>query len=154
MAGFRLFTSNRLEILFEYLAQVLEGPLPSPLDQEIIVVQSKGMERWISMKLAQKFGIWGNGRYPFPKAVIRELFKMAAPDIQDDDPFDPKALTWRIMKSLSFCTGKAGFEVLRKYLGDEANNLKRLQLAEQLAKIFDRYMVFRPEWIFAWEEGQ
>ncbi len=154
MAGFRLFTSNRLEILFEYLAQVLEGPLPSPLDQEIIVVQSKGMERWISMKLAQKFGIWGNGRYPFPKAVIRELFKMVTPDIPDDDPFDPKALTWRIMKSLSFCTGKAGFEVLRKYLGDEANNLKRLQLAEQLAKIFDRYMVFRPEWIFAWEEGK
>ncbi|MBW2001697.1 MAG: exodeoxyribonuclease V subunit gamma, partial [Deltaproteobacteria bacterium] len=58
----RLFTSNRLEILADILAEVLEEPLASVLDEEIIVVQSKGMERWVSMQLAQRHGICANYR--------------------------------------------------------------------------------------------
>ena len=37
----RLFTGNRLEILADQLAAVLAEPLPSPLEPETIVVQSK-----------------------------------------------------------------------------------------------------------------
>ena len=55
MSPLRLFTGNRLELLAEALARVLETPLASPLDQEVIVVQSKGMERWVSMQLALHF---------------------------------------------------------------------------------------------------
>jgi len=47
----RLFTSNRLEILADALAKVLEKPLATPLAKELILVQSKGMEkRWISLQ--------------------------------------------------------------------------------------------------------
>ena len=52
MAGLRLYTSNRLEILAQRLAEVLGRPLASPLDREVIVVQSSGMERWLSMQLS------------------------------------------------------------------------------------------------------
>ena len=40
-----VFTSNRLEILADALARVLEKPLATPLAKELILVQSKGMER-------------------------------------------------------------------------------------------------------------
>ena len=43
----RLFVSNRLEVLAEQLAAVLQTPLSSPLAPEVIVVQSKGMERHV-----------------------------------------------------------------------------------------------------------
>ncbi len=39
-----LYTSNRLEILSEKLAEVLSKPLASPLQREIILVQSRGRE--------------------------------------------------------------------------------------------------------------
>jgi exodeoxyribonuclease V gamma subunit len=55
--GLNLHTSNRLEILPEKLAEVLSKPLASPLQQEIILVQSRGMERWVSMELARHNGI-------------------------------------------------------------------------------------------------
>ncbi len=45
MPGLNLFTGNRLEILAEKLAELLSKPLGSPLQKEIILVQSKGMER-------------------------------------------------------------------------------------------------------------
>jgi exodeoxyribonuclease V gamma subunit len=49
MPAFNVFFSNRLEILGEQLARIVRTPLSSPLTAEIIVVQSRGMERWISM---------------------------------------------------------------------------------------------------------
>jgi len=154
MAYLRVFESNRLEILVECLTEVLDEPLASPLEQEYIVVQSKGMERWLSMKLAQAFGIWGNCRYPFPNAMIHELIRAVVPDIPDGTPFDPKILAWRIMKRLPACSLRPGFESLRNYLGDDAGSLKHLQLAERLANTFDQYTMFRAEWVLDWEEGK
>ncbi|MEW5802846.1 MAG: exodeoxyribonuclease V subunit gamma [bacterium] len=153
-ACLRVFESNRLEILAECLAEILDEPLPLPLDQEYIVVQSKGMERWLSMELAQRFGIWGNCRYPFPNAMINELIRLIVPDVPEGTAFDPKILAWRIMKRLSPCALQPGYESLRNYLLDDAYGLKQLQLAERLANTFDQYTMFRPEWVLDWEDGK
>ena len=70
-----VYTSNRMEILAEQLAQIVRAPLPSPLIPEIIVVQSRGMERWISMQLAKFNGISANCSFPFPNAFLESIFK-------------------------------------------------------------------------------
>jgi len=49
MRGLNLYVSNRMEILAEKLADVVDRPLVSPLTPEIIVVESRGMERLFSM---------------------------------------------------------------------------------------------------------
>ena len=66
--AFSIHTSNRLEILAQLLAQQISKPLKSPLAPEVIVVQSRGMERWISLELARYKGISANCRFPFPDA--------------------------------------------------------------------------------------
>jgi exodeoxyribonuclease V gamma subunit len=71
----KLFTSNRLEILAKQLAGVVRTPLPTPFTPEIIVVQSRGMERWISMALAGLNGISANCSFPFPNAFLEDIFK-------------------------------------------------------------------------------
>jgi len=150
----RLFTSNRLEILADTLAEVLEEPLASVLDEEIIVVQSKGMERWVSMQLAQRHGICANYRFPFPNAFVHEVFQKVIPDLPERSDFDPKTLTWRIAKLLPLCIRKSGFESLSAYLGDNQRNVKRFQLSERIADTVDQYLLFRPEMIFRWEGGE
>ena len=57
MCGFNLYTSNRLEILADKLAEAVAKPLHSPLTPEIIIVQSFGMQQWISLELAKRFDI-------------------------------------------------------------------------------------------------
>jgi exodeoxyribonuclease V gamma subunit len=150
----RLFTSNRLEILADTLAEVLGKPLASVLDEEIIVVQSKGMERWVSMQLAQRHGICANYRFPFPNAFVHEVFQKVIPDIPERSDFDPKTMTWRIMKLLPSCIRKPGFEGLSAYLGDTQRNVKCFQLSERIADTFDQYLLFRPQMIFQWEGGE
>ena len=70
VASFRRFTSNRMEVLAQRLCEVLKTPLASPLATEIVVVQSRGMERWLSLQLAEAHGICANIRFPFPNALV------------------------------------------------------------------------------------
>ncbi len=154
MPGLKLFFSNRLEILAEKLAEKIKPPLSSPLKEEIIVVQSKGMERWLSMQLAEYHGICANCKFPFPNAIIQELFQKIFPDIPECLPFDPKIMTWRIMKLLPEFLKRPGFESIRNYLEKNEGELRLYQLSERIADTFDQYLIFRPEMIFEWEQGK
>ncbi len=154
MTHFRLFSSNRLEVLAESLARALSMPPASPLDQEVIVVQSKGMERWVSMELARRHGICANCRFPFPMAFVYEIFQTVIPGLPEHTPYDPRITTWKIMKLLPSCITRPGFEKLGLYLGEDWPGLKSLQLSEGIANTFDQYMLFRPEMILRWEGGE
>ena len=154
LPGLRLFTSNRLEILADNLAELLNRPLASPLDAEVVVVQSRGMERWVSMQLARRQGICANLRFPFPNAFVQDVFCRVLSDLPERSPFDPEIITWRIMKLLPSCIHRPGFEDLGTYLEDAGDRLKRLQLSERIADTIDQYLLFRPQMIFDWEKGK
>jgi len=152
--GLKIYTSNRLEILAKQLAQIVREPLSSPFAQETIVVQSLGMERWISMELASHNGISANCYFPFPNKLLQDIFKNIIPELPDDSPFESAVMTFKIMKILPACLSVPGFESIKSYLKDDINNLKLFQLAEKIADTFEQYLVFRPEMIFQWEEGR
>ena len=89
MHGLKIYTSNYMEILAEQLARTVREPLSSPLSPEIIVVQSRGMERWVSLELARHNGICANCHFPFPNVFLEEFFKKMIGDLPDESPFDP-----------------------------------------------------------------
>jgi exodeoxyribonuclease V gamma subunit len=153
MSGLNIFTGNRLEILAQRLSQMVNTALSSVLAAEIIVVQSKGMERWLSLEIARHNGICANVRFPFPNSFLQEIAKQVLPEFPEPSPFEPEILMFKIMKILPGCAQLAGFERLKAYLADDATHLKRLQLSSKLADMFDQYQVFRPEMIFQWEQG-
>ena len=154
MNGIQLYTSNYLETLVEQLADSLRAPLSSPLEEELIVVQSSGMQRWVSMQLAERLGICANCRFPFPNAFLHEMFRRLVPDIPETSPFEPEVMTWRIMDLLAVYRTQPGFESLAGYLGEDVGGLRSLQLAERIADLFDQYLLFRPEMILSWQQSE
>ena len=148
MGNFRVFISNRLEILADQLGRVLQDALPSPFDPEIIVVQSKGMERWISLQLAERQGICANCRFPFPNSFVQEIFQGVLKNLTKPALFDPGVMTWRVMRVLPKLIGEPAFEPLRIYLESGRRDLKRFQLSQRIADLFDQYLLFRPEMMF------
>ena len=151
--SFNLYTSNRLEILADKLAEAVAKPLHSPLTPEIIIVQSFGMQQWISLELAKRFGIWTNCRYPFPNTYLQEIFDLLIPDKPDAFIFDREVMTWRIMQLLPQCIDSPGFEPLKTYLEDDAGYFRTWQLSRQIANLFDQYCIYRPKMILRWEAG-
>lgn len=149
-----LYTSNKVENLVQVLAEVLSKPLSTPFQPDVIVVQSKGMERYLSMQLADRLGIWANCRYLFPNALLADLFRKTLGEIPSGSPFEPEVLTWRIMKALPAMLDHPGFKSLKEYLEADPGDLRRLQLSALVADTFDQYLLFRPDMISRWEKGE
>ncbi len=150
---FKLISGNRLELLALDLSKRFGGG--DIFTPEIIVVQSRGMERWLSLRLAEFNGIAANLQFPFPKAFIsNHVFSAISPDICERDVFpSPEISVWKICGLLpSLIESDRDFAQLRNYIADDHSGLKLFQLAEQLAKLFDNYLVFRPDVIREWDK--
>ncbi len=153
MSGFRLFLSNRLEVLSDKLVDVLIRPMSTPLEKEIIVVQSRGMEKWLSLKLAEAHGICANYEFPFPNTFLNRMFSLLVPEYKYFDLFEPDIMTWEIIGVINRLLDADGFRSIKTYLSDDTQELKKYQLARHIADRFDQYMVYRPEMILDWERG-
>ncbi len=175
MSEFRLYTSNKLENLINKLIKTLSIPLSTPFKQETIIIQSKGMERWISMQLASYFGIQANTQFPFPNSVINNIFKLLLGYSSNNSLFRPEVLAWRIMSILPGLLRLNEFLSIKNYLlsNTEENsisdfysninskkdelydykNLKLYQLSSLIADTFDQYLFYRPGLIFSWERN-
>ena len=154
MPGLKLYTSNRLEALAEELSEILRQPLASATVPEIILVQSRGMERWLSLEMARRLGICANIRFPFPNHFVEELFSAVLPDRPGSPAFDPEVLVWRVMRLLPRCLGGEEFRPLKAYLDDDDRGVKRYQLSRIIARLFDQYLVYRPDMVLGWESGR
>lgn len=154
MPGLNLYTSNRLENLAQQLAAAVRTPASSPLVPGTVVVQSRGMERWICLQLASLNTICANVQFPFPNAFFNDLFGRLFPDMGAAAPYDPDVLVWHIMELLPEMCQKSAFERLALYLDDDYGQRKQYQLAAKIADTFDQYIVFRPEMMAAWESGR
>lgn len=149
----KIYTSNRMENLVSALAGVVSKPLAAPFTAELIVVQSKGMQRWLSMELARRFGVWANCSYPFPNAFVAGLFSLTLPEAAATGGFSPDVMTWKLFALLTGIEDAAVFSPLHHYLADDREDLKRFQLAQRLADTFDQYTLFRPDMLRSWEAG-
>lgn len=150
MNGLFLHTGNRLESLVGQLAGVVSKPGPTPLQPETVLVQSLGMQRWISLQLAEKLGICMNVEFPFPRGFIDETIRALIPDAAPPESFAPELLAWKIHRLLPGFLDLPGFAPVARFLAD-ADDLKLFQLSQRLGRLFDQYLAYRPEMLCEWE---
>ncbi|MBW1848363.1 MAG: exodeoxyribonuclease V subunit gamma, partial [Deltaproteobacteria bacterium] len=162
MTYLNVIVSNRLEILSERLARQLKEPLStigsiSPQSQalipETIIIQSRGMERWVSMEIAGYNGICANCRFPFPNHFWDDLSHRIIPDLPKISPFDTDIMKFKLMHLIPKHINKKGLKELKKYLSQDSNSIMLFQISGMIADLFDQYLVFRPDMILSWEEG-
>ncbi len=152
--GLHLHTSNRLEVSVAELAAIIARPAGSFFEPETIVVQSVGMSRWLSLRLAEAHGICANVRFPFPQKFISEIFAAALPNTPTSGGFEREILPWRIMQILPAVSEREEFAPVSRYLAGDRQAMKRYQLSQKIGEVFDRYLVFRPELILRWDAGE
>jgi len=150
---FYLHTSNRTENLLLHLAKLIEAdPFASIFEKEYIVIQSQGMERMICQYMARYFTSWCNYGFLLPVNFLQEIAGRLDMEITPDC-YERSFLCWRIEAHLRNID-EAVYVPLRSYLQGEQIELKRYQLARQLAHVFDQYQMMRPEMLRSWERQQ
>ena len=145
--------SNRLEILADRMADVLSTPLRSPLAPEIVTLQSGGVARWLSLQLAQRRAICANVRFLFPAELLWYVFEQTLANVPHESQYDAATLTWRLLAQLDAAHDDVMLGSVAGYLAD-GDPLKRYQLARRLGEVFEQYLVFRSDWIRAWEQAE
>ncbi|MDD5411451.1 MAG: exodeoxyribonuclease V subunit gamma, partial [Methylobacter sp.] len=93
---FILHSSNKTENLVAHLTAVIENsPLSSPFAKEVFLIQSQGMERWLSQQLADQFKVWGNYEFLFPGKFFSSLAQKIDSRLSDA-AFERNLMLWRI----------------------------------------------------------
>ncbi|MFH1983622.1 MAG: exodeoxyribonuclease V subunit gamma [Pseudomonadota bacterium] len=152
--GMTLYAGNRLEDLADMLAQVLDRQPTDPMEPETVIIQSRGMERWVSLALADRLGICANLRFPFPNAFLDTIMTAVFTDMDAAAFMDRDTLTFRMMDPLADPELRAAAPELAVYLsGDGDAVLKAYQFARHLSDRFDQYAVFRPDMVTGWLSG-
>lgn len=154
---------NQLEALADALATLLAVPVDNPLEPDIILVQNPGMQHWLSMQLAQhpERRISMNLRFPLPVTEFWTLIRqILGPDsVPEASPYRREVLSWRLDALLareSVVNDPLFAEPTRYWRrqSDRQQAVRRHQLAEQLADLYEQYLLYRPDWIADWDAGQ
>ena len=102
-----LHRSNRAEVLVAKLAEVVKSPAGGPFACECIAVQGKGMERWLSMELAKRHGVWANPDFPFARELVTRAYAAVLPE-QGACSWETSTLTWAIAEGLERMQARSG----------------------------------------------
>src|SRR3989339_1413162 len=112
------------------------------------------MATWLAMQLSGRFGVWANPDFPHPRQFVQRVLRATLGDEGDlVQRYSRERLALLICALLDDCRRDPDFSPLTSYLADGPLS-KKLQLARQIAHLFDQYAMYRPEMILAWEEGE
>jgi exodeoxyribonuclease V gamma subunit len=144
--------SNRIEDLATMMAHLLGTQKTSPFHEHQIMVQSPGMGTWLKIQLAEQHGISAGIQYPLPSSFIWKLFHWVLPQAPEENNFTKDAMTWKLIQILPDLLHLPLYQSLQDYLQQgQPYDLRLYQLCRKIADVYDHYLMFRPEWILAWE---
>lgn len=151
-----LVQSNKMESLAEQLFAWLKlgfSLKKHQFEADQVLVQSPGMAQWLKLQIAQHLGITANIDFPLPSSFIWQLYRQHIDGLPETSAFSKDNITWKLMAILPTLLHKPEFIVIQQYLNED-NDLKRYQLCHKIADVYDQYLVYRPDWLLIWEQGQ
>lgn len=155
MPGFHLYRSASTEALAERLVSMVAAPgAPLPLEQdELVVVQGRGMERWLGQRAAAKLGVWAGARFPYPRAAAAEMAGRVLQSAGEaaeagGGAVDRAVLAFAVAAELPALMERPEGARVRAYVG--ADGARLLSCAQQAAAALDGALVYRPDVLQAW----
>ena len=154
--------AERTDILADGLGTLLATPLPDPFAEELVVVPARGVERWLSQRLAHVLGrgegadgVCAGVSFRSPVSLIAEIA-----GTREADPWSPDVMTWPLLEVIDSNLDQPWCRPLATHLGHftggeerELRQGRRYALARRLAGLFASYARQRPQLPASWLDG-
>jgi exodeoxyribonuclease V gamma subunit len=131
------------------------------LQAKTVLVESTGMQHWLNLQLAEHAGIAMNINYPMPTRFVWQLCRdiLGHDKVPMQSTYKREVMLWRIERLLSSDAFKQqNFEAsLIDYWQQESSTTaeyKRVNISRLIADTLEQYLMFRPNWLLAWEKGE
>jgi exodeoxyribonuclease V gamma subunit len=172
--GLVIYRASRLEALLPPLRQLMAAtPPPHVLTPHTLIAAHPGMRQWLGGALAREYGSGGiaaNLDILLPSAWIDRLAQRELGQRAVALPgYQRQHLRWTVHAALGSEVPGVTDARIAVYLqahaetdgarGRGASNgadaaRRRFQLADRLARVYSQYLVYRPDWLRAWEQGR
>ncbi|MBO5307315.1 MAG: exodeoxyribonuclease V subunit gamma [Lentisphaeria bacterium] len=159
-----IYNSNRMEDLAKLLGDKMrQEAAGNPFfHQQQVIVPNKGIARFLTLQFTENNKIVMGMEFPYLMTFLLRNVGQVTGDVQEqgDDAHDfscwdalinTESLTFRINALLPELLDSPEFASLKHYTDSGNTALRRWQLAGKIAALYDRYMLWRPDWILQWE---
>ncbi len=152
-----IFKSHNLHYLAGQLADCLGKVKPvDPFKPQQIIVPNLDTSRWLKLELAEKMGIAANVEFILPADWQYRQIRQLYPNLPRQLPSDLDSMRWSVFDVLMDDQLRKAFPKPDRYINSQSSEMKdqaAMQLARQIASVFDQYLMYRPEMILKWQKG-
>jgi exodeoxyribonuclease V gamma subunit len=146
--------SNRTEALLEILTTRVRAERAAgrgPWEPIHLVAPNPYFKEYLRQALARELGVAANIEFTYLDGLWKDLLVAAGHRLLAFDLLRAGLLSVLGDRAL---LDRPDMKPVKDYLGRETGQLKRVQLASELAKVFEEYQMSRPDWIDAWRAGR
>ena len=149
---FYLYHHHDLARLADVLTALRRNDVVSPLATDLVLVPNAGLGRWLKMQIAEHDGICANLSTALPAPFFWQLVADSLPgDRPDSSAYQRENLRWHLYALLPRLAAEV--PEVASYLEGTSLELRRWQLAERLADLFDQYLIYRRAMLLDWERS-
>ncbi len=149
---FILYQSNDLEVLQYVLLYKFKKNKEYTIFPKTILVPDHNLSFFLKIFLSKKLGICANFNFFLPAKFIWNIYRTLIPEIPKKYFFERNNLIFVIMNILPKLLDFKDFFILKKYLHNLNNYNKLFSLSCKIADIYDKYLMYRVDWLYKWEK--
>ncbi len=150
-----LYQSNDLEVLQHVLLYKLKKKKKNKyMVENTILVPDNNLSFFLKIFLSKNLGICANYNFCLPSKFIWNIYKIFIPNIPKNYFFEKNNLVFVIMNILPKLLHFKEFFIIRKYLLNCKDYYKLFSLSYKIADIYDKYLMYRVDWLLKWEKFQ
>ena len=142
-----------MERLIDQVFLAVRDDPPPPWSSVTILPQNPTIGRWLIYRLADAQGVSMNVDTPLPGAWIRDFLEAGFGRSGHAVHFERNALFVRLLRLLPAFQDNPAFSEFHRYLEEGDFSRRLVSLSDDLSELFDRAMLYRPEWLTAWEDS-
>jgi exodeoxyribonuclease V gamma subunit len=146
--------SNDTDALLERLSARVQAERAAgkgPWEATHLVVPNPYLKEYLRLGLARRLGVAANLHFTYLAGLWKDWLVDGSRSLLDFDLLRAGLLA---VLGEERRLGQEVLKPVRSYLGSGGTGLKQVQLASELAKVFEEYQLSRPDWIEAWRQGK
>ncbi len=152
---FVLYQSNSLTSLAEQFALSLKRYRVNPLKSESVIIQTTGMETWLTQQCARINNIFAAVDFTRPAKFLLKLNAILTGQSEERTVFESENMRWFIYREIT--ENPQRYPLVEQYLSGGEGQLRQQKLfafASETAEMLDSYILYRPDMLEAWEQDK
>jgi len=156
----QLHVAPHPDALVDMLIDRLAVPPEDPFAPELIAVPTRGIERWLTQRIALGFaergigdGVVANVEFPSPRYLVQQVLA-AVPDLAASaEAWQTANLTSHVLTAIDRHVDEPWLRLIQRYI-EGPTGTNRLGAATKIARLFSTYARRRPQMIRSWADGE